>query len=911
MGRIQSNVGLVTGVNIQDTVDQLMQLNAIPRDRIQARVKQLQSEQTALTELMTQVVGVQLTTDRLGQTSLFSATTVASSKATSLLAKSTGSPKAASYSFVPVRQAQTQQLTSSLLASGSQTLNAGEVVIHTGGFLDESVSLDQLNGGKGVARGSIRITDRSGASANIDIRFAQTASDVVDAINGNEKLSVVASLDGDHFVLTDVSGSTNSNLTVGEVGGGQTAADLGLAAISTAADSANGSSVLALSETTALRSLLDGRGLNIPKSGTALKFQLQDGSTVNFSTSLSSNSASLGQLVDEINAAGGSKLKVEISGDGKSLQVRDLTSGSGTFAITSPEGTLAQQLGFDNVSSGGVIAGDPLIAGLSDTLLSSLGGGRGLGDLGQITITNRSGNAATIDLSDAKTLANVIDTINASSAGVKAQLNRTKTGIEILDTTGSTANPLEIANADGTNSASKLQIEASVNTGTIDSGSLKRQFVTRNTLLENWNQGSGLTFGSIRFTDSSGQASAVNLSSLQPKTVGDVIDAINKLNIGVKASVNEAGDGLLLRDTAAGSGQLTIEDVGSGTAAKQLGIAGTGSELSFEGATVTGVDGSRTIRLETTAETTVTELAEKLNALDNSPVNASLLNVSAGAGVRLLINSGASGNRGRLAIGGDAGIAFSETAKARDALLAFGATESSGGVLVSSSTNKFTGLVEDIEFTIEAPSETPVTITVSSNTDNISKQINTFVEQFNKLRDKLDQATVFDEATNSVGVLFGKNAALRVDLAYGKFFSSNFRGAGSIGSLGQLGIRLNETGKLEFDKSKFDAALAADSAAVEEFFTAEDTGFSARAKQLADSLAGTENGALLNRTNSLQTQIEQSSQRIESFNTRLDKQRERLLKQFYNMETAIAKLQQNLTALDQLQIIPPLGSTTS
>src|SRR5690606_26743938 len=117
--------------------------------------------------------------------------------------------------------------------SGDQKLTAGEMVIHTGGFLDQSLSLDQFNGGQGVARGSIRITDRSGVSQNIDLRFAQTASDVVDAINSQDKLSVVAELSGDHFVLKDVSGSTSGKLTVSEVSGGTSASDLGLEGIST------------------------------------------------------------------------------------------------------------------------------------------------------------------------------------------------------------------------------------------------------------------------------------------------------------------------------------------------------------------------------------------------------------------------------------------------------------------------------------------------------------------------------------------------------------------------------------------------------------------------------------------------------------------------------------------------------
>ncbi|MEO8270195.1 MAG: flagellar cap protein FliD N-terminal domain-containing protein, partial [Aureliella sp.] len=650
MGRIQSNIGLVTGVDIQGTVDQLMKLNAIPRDRLQARITGMQSEQTALTGLMTQIVGVQLTTDRLGQPSLFSSTNVTSGSTQALTARSTGNPKPGSYTFVPVRLAQSQQQTSALLASGDQKLSQGEVVIHTGGFLDQSLALDQFNGGQGVARGSVRVTDRSGVGQTIDLRFAQTASDVVDAINSNDKLSVVASLEGDHFVLKDVSGSTTGNLTVSDLGGGTTASDLGLGGISSNSSSASGNGVVSLSPSSALRTLLDGRGIELPKTGTALKFDLQDGTSVDFTTQLNADTASLGKLIDEINSAGTGKLSAKIAANGKSLEFKDLTSGSGTFAVSSPAGTLATQLGLDTPSTGSIISSQLLVSGLSDTLLSSLDGGKGLGSLGQLSITDRSGASATVDLSAAKTLDEVIQTINAAPVGVNAQLNRTKTGIELIDNTGSTAHQLVIANGDATNSASKLKIEGSVDTSSIDSGSLARQFVARNTSLKSWNQGTGLTLGSIKLTDSAGKSSTINLSSIQPKSVGDVIDAINKIGLGIEARINEAGDGLLLVDTAGGTGTFTVSDVGSGQAAQQLGISGSGASLTIGNAPATGIDGSRTIRITTTNDTTVSELAEQVNALSGGPVNASLLTVSGGAGVRLQLNSSHSGQQGRVAL---------------------------------------------------------------------------------------------------------------------------------------------------------------------------------------------------------------------------------------------------------------------
>ncbi len=929
MGRIQSSVGLVTGVAIEDTVNQLMQLNAIPRDRLQSRNAGLQQEQVAVTELMTLVVGVELTAKRLGQDSLFRAATAESSNADALKVRNTGSPNVGTYSFQPIRTAQAQQLTSSLLSSSSQKVGAGEVVIQTGGFLDDSVSLDSLNGGAGVERGFIKLTDKSGNSAEIDLRFAQNANDVVDAINANDSLGIIAEIDGDHFTLTDVSGGAGT-LSVSEVNGGSTAAGLGLAGISTSGTSADGTSVQSLGNITALRSLRDGRGLEFPPNGTALQFDLQDGTSFDFEIdeeTLNANSSSIGELVDAINAAGDGKVEARIAADGKSLEVEDLTTGVGTFAINSPSGDLAEQLGLDNTSAGGVVTGDKLLSGLADVSLGSLGGGSGLGDLGQITITDRNGTSDTIDLSTAETLGDVIETINASSASVTAQLNKNKTGIEIVDTSGSTANSLVIADADGTNSATALKIAASTDASSVDSGSLERQFVGRNTELASFNQGRGVDIGSFNISDSSGATATINLTGGSVETIGDVIDKINASTADVTASINDAGDGIVIVDNAGGNGTFAITEIGGGTTAADLGIAAAGESISVGGSTVTGIDGSRTVRITTTEDTTVADLAEQINDLNSTPLNANLINLGPTGGVRLLLSGASTGSAGRVAIESDLSLGLTQTASAQDALLALGSSDTSGGVLVSSSTNSFDGLVDGLEFTVASASDSPVTITVGENPDNVSKQVESFVDQFNKVRDKLDELTAFDEASLSVGILFGKPSALRVDLAFSKLLSGSVGGSGAFQSLRQVGVELTDSGKLRFNKSSFDEAYASDAVGVKEFFAGKETfdearynaalaldptvdkadytttssGFSALAADVTDSLAGTENGALLNATNTLNQQIDQNNARLESMDTRLDRQRTRLLTQFYRMEQVIANLQSNLSSLGALQ----------
>ena len=77
--------------------------------------------------------------------------------------------------------------------------------------------------------------------------------------------------------------------------------------------------------------------------------------------------------------------------------------------------------------------------------------------------------------------------------------------------------------------------------------------------------------GSFTITDSAGVTSAINITVQQITTVGGLVDAINNLGLGVTASINEAGTGIAVVDTASGSETLTITDTGNGTAFYFLG----------------------------------------------------------------------------------------------------------------------------------------------------------------------------------------------------------------------------------------------------------------------------------------------------------------------------------------------------
>ena len=317
--------------------------------------------------------------------------------------------------------------------------------------------------------------------------------------------------------------------------------------------------------------------------------------------------------------------------------------------------------------------------------------------------------------------------------------------------------------------------------------------------------------GSFTITDSSGAIGAVNLVAEGVTTIGGLMDAINDLNVGVQASLNDAGTGLAITDTAAGSGSLVVADTGNGVAAASLGIAGTGTTQTVGGTTVNALVG---------------------------PAEISDDAVSSG-----------------------------------------------------------------LSFTLKQVTSDDITIDVSNDTSSVVSAAESLVTQYNLLVEKLDSLTFFNSDTDEVGLLFGSSETLRIQTGYSRLLSGRISGAGDIKSIGQVGLGFNDAGKLELNTSELRDAIEDGGQDVEEFFSTKDSGLAAKLDSLADKLAGETNGMLLNRSDTLSTQIEFNNERIESLNERLENERERLLRQFYSMEQAIAKIQSNQQAVSQISPI--------
>lgn len=920
MGRIQSSVGLITGTDIVGTVDQLIAISAQPRDRLVASTELLANKQAAIAELTASVIGVQLAGNRLSSSTLFKSKTSTSSNSDALSVKSGSAAQVGTHVVRTLQTASTHNTTSLQRFSASDTALGftGQISINHGeSLIDDSVALSSLNNGRGVEPGVVRITDRSGKSAEIDFSGARDMDDVISLINDAD-INVRATTSGNSLQLIDNTGSTDSNLIVEQLGDAETAADLGIWGVDVASSTVTGLE-LDLPDGTesvrgaALSELAGGSGVG---PLTNLDITLSDGSSASIDLSSATTTS---EVIDAISASG-LKLTVRLNDARNGFQVRDVSGGTGNFTIDAADDT-ASQLGLTASTTDDIVVGENLNRQnvTRDTLLEDLNGGLGV-NIGSFTIKDSKGVLGAINLktAGAKNVGELIDKINALSADVTASISENGDGISIVDNAGGSGK-LTIANSGTATTASDLKIAGTATNQTIggqtksaivgtsadvievtaddtleslvskintdgrygtasiqtnDDGSFSLRIrsqrggeagklainttgfsldlrtesrgadaliavstdggteryvsssdgvfdlgtdgeqssqINGSTPLASLKGGKGISLGSFKVTDSLGKTSAVNLRVEGITTVGQLTAAINNLGIGVTASINADGTGISVVDTAGGSETLTIEDVGIGRSASDLGIAGEATTQTIAGQSVSALVGP--------ADDDVTDSA--------------------------------------------------------------------------------TG----ISLTLKELSTDPITITVKDDPTVVSNATKTFVDQYNKLIEKLDSLTYFNAEAQEVGLLFGSSEANRIRDSYSRLLSGTITQAGDLKSLGSVGIRFNGEGKLEFDAEKFSDAMSDDSAAVEAFFTTSETGLSDRLDSVADRIAGVSNSLLIGRTETLGAQITQNNARIEALNDRLDNERERLLKQFYATEEAIGKIQGNSSYLSQIERI--------
>ncbi|MCO6436062.1 MAG: flagellar filament capping protein FliD [Phycisphaerae bacterium] len=604
MSGISSGIGLVSGINTAQLIDQLIELERGPIKALQKRVTGIDTQRTALAALSASLLALRQAAARFDDKNFFRGFKTISSNESILTAQATSDAAPGSYRFRVQSLVSNHAVVSRGFADADQTpVGSGTLTIEVGGRVDPDTKLAVLNGGSGVRRGTVVITDRAGNSAEIDLTRAVTVTDVLDAINNAAGINVRARVtgvdgngaSGERIVIEDqnefAEGSTAGRLIVADKASGTTATDLGIAGSTTTAR-LDGLDLIHLDDATPLSFLNDGNGIGRTT-------QLQPGADLSFSTSDGDFDVNLnGILAQNLNT----DLRALNNGNGVRLGVIRITDRAGKSVeidLADPDQDPIRTVADlrNRINSATEAAGVSVRLGLVNSSFQITDNTGLTGENAKKLIVEDVSGNTTADLGisgnvssssivgrDAYRIASIGDVLRAINYAtgndgiVEASISADGNGIVLtaLDPAVSVQ-----VNAGDSTAARDLGIEGLTFGGDQAGATASSRPLLgglNSVLLNSLRGGRGITTGVITLTDAAGQSGDVDLTSA--RTLQDVIDLINTATegsgLGLSASINAARNGIQLTDDSGGSGNVIVADQ-SGSLAADLGLAGTHS----------------------------------------------------------------------------------------------------------------------------------------------------------------------------------------------------------------------------------------------------------------------------------------------------------------------------------------------
>lgn len=599
MGTITAGTGLISGLDTAGLIDSLLTLASGPRLRLQARAAELTAQKTALLSVNSTLLALKTSAGTFRRDSVFQTKIGTSSNSEILGVSTTKNAQTGAFKFIVKQLVSTsQKITTNGFATRDESpLGLDDLSFEFGkGRVSTNEDLANLNGGTGVSRGSIVITDKDGNEATIDLTAATTVEEVLSAINSEASISVTASVDSDGLVITDTSGGSGT-LSIADAVGSTTATDLGIddAVATNDGTTSTGASIYSLAGTTPLKSLNDGNGVLIRANNPDITITTLAGDTIDVDFGRINNDIDDSTLLEDLNDGAG--VRIDSDTDTPDIKFTDRDGNeyeidlSGITTVGQLRSRVdAQTAGRINIT---ITNGDKFT--VTDTVNTGSGNLKVEGteeagddvaeDLGILNVTGAAAATfdgevipSTIDKPEATTLQDIIDRINdhEDNAGkILVSIRADGKGLRVQDQTGGGGTLSIASTATNPDAASDLGIEFT--TASNDYTSTDRVLGGLDTvLIKSLNGGLGLNGATtISVTDRSGASySKSDLDVSGYETLQELIDDLNQefnvvQNIDVTFGINEAGNGLVATDT---SGATTNNFQISGDGATALGL---------------------------------------------------------------------------------------------------------------------------------------------------------------------------------------------------------------------------------------------------------------------------------------------------------------------------------------------------
>lgn len=306
---------------------------------------------------------------------------------------------------------------------------------------------------------------------------------------------------------------------------------------------------------------------------------------------------------------------------------------------------------------------------------------------------------------------------------------------------------------------------------------------------------------------------------------------------------------------------------------------------SGETQTLTINQGNATHSVNIAAGATLQQARDTINdQLQSKGITANI--VTDASGSRLIFSSTKMGEGTELTLGGDASMAqgVSTIAKPQNAKYTL------DGLALESASNTVTGAISGVDITLVKEGKSNLAVT--SNSDTLKTSVKSFVTAYNALMTTINTQTKV--TTGADGAATG-SAALTGDATMRSLVNSvrneisHSVGATGLRTLSQLGINtVQKTGLLEFNDTKWDAAVKTYGADINNLFTGKD-GLLTRMTNVTEEYTKA-GGILASRQTSLTNQLKELEESQQALDRRIESLTDTLTKKYNAMDTMVAQL---------------------
>ncbi len=413
-------------------------------------------------------------------------------------------------------------------------------------------------------------------------------------------------------------------------------------------------------------------------------------------------------------------------------------------------------------------------------------------------------------------------------------------------------------------------------------------------------------------------ATVASLATLATKTAlpatSDLFTATSSApSVSVSAAAGASIGSLALSITSVARGQVSVSAAMT---------AWPDSPATF---TIVGSDGTKT---ELTAATT--SLDDIASAVNGSTTGVKAVKVAAGTDVstgqpqyRLQFSSTTTGASSAFSVfrgtaadvtAGTATNLLSATGAATvttasDASLTLWAGTSAAQA-ITSSTNSFTDILPGVNVTISQVETAPVTINVVRDTAGVNTVASSLVDSLSSVFSLVDLSSSVSNSTSATGavttkagVFTGNSTVQDIRQRIISAASDPVNGR----SPSEIGLTLTRDGTIQYDSTKFAAALASDPAGTQTMLQAIATRIATAATNASDKYTGTITTAI----NGQQSTLTSLNTQISDWDTRLAAQRASLQTTYSNLEVSLSNLKAQSAWLTSQIAGLSTGSTTS